>query len=95
DVQQFVATKDALNKAVEGKSISQKLVKRLHGNGEVATTTLHSGVQSQNLGNTRHFQLDVWAKERDVAGLKASINTLTSEGQTLHKSSKMLGLQGV
>ncbi|KAG0450647.1 hypothetical protein HPP92_026824 [Vanilla planifolia] len=54
---QFVATEDALNKAAEAKSISQKLVKRLHGNGEVATTTLHYGVQSQNLGNTRHFQV--------------------------------------
>ncbi|KAG0454299.1 hypothetical protein HPP92_025603 [Vanilla planifolia] len=84
-VQQFVATEDALNKAAEAKSISQKLVKRLHGNGEVTTTTLHSGVQSQNLGNTRHFELDVWAKERDVAGLKASINTLTSEVQRLNK----------
>ncbi|KAG0493181.1 hypothetical protein HPP92_006579 [Vanilla planifolia] len=69
---QFVATEDALNKAAEAKSISQKLVKRLHGNGEVQTTTLHSGVQSQNL-------------ERNVAGLKASINTLTSEVQCLNK----------
>ncbi|KAG0493135.1 hypothetical protein HPP92_006533 [Vanilla planifolia] len=76
---QFVATKDALSKVAEAKSISQKLVKLLHGNGEVPTSTLHSGVQSQSLCNTRQFQLDVWAKERDVAGLKASINTLTSE----------------
>jgi hypothetical protein len=29
--------------------------------------------------------LDVWAKEREVAGLKASLNTLTSEVQRLYK----------
>ncbi|KAG0450478.1 hypothetical protein HPP92_026707, partial [Vanilla planifolia] len=70
-VQQFVATEDALNKVAEAKSISQKLVKQLHGNGEV---------------------LDVWAKERDVAGLKASINTLTSEVQRLNKKHQTSGI---
>jgi len=30
-------------------------------------------------------QLDVWAKEREVAGLKASLNTLMSEIQRLNK----------
>jgi hypothetical protein len=29
--------------------------------------------------------LDVWAKEREVAGLKASLSTLTSEVQRLYK----------
>lgn len=35
-----------------------------------------------------HFllQMDVWAKERDVAGLRSSINTLTSEVQRLNKT---------
>lgn len=31
------------------------------------------------------FQLDVWAKEGEVAGLKASLNTLMSEIQRLNK----------
>lgn len=31
------------------------------------------------------MQLDVWAKERDVAGLRASLNTLMSEIQRLNK----------
>lgn len=31
------------------------------------------------------MQLDVWAKEREVAGLKASLSTLTSEVQRLNK----------
>lgn len=30
-------------------------------------------------------QLDVWTKERDVAGLKASLNTLMAEIQRLNK----------
>ena len=31
------------------------------------------------------FQLDVWAKERELAGLKASVSTLTNEVQRLQK----------
>lgn len=31
------------------------------------------------------IQLDVWAKEREVSGLKASLNTLMSEIQRLNK----------
>ncbi|KAG0495306.1 hypothetical protein HPP92_006300 [Vanilla planifolia] len=88
---QFVATEDALNKAAEAKSISQKLVKRLHGNGEVATTTLHSGVQSQNLGNTRQFQVNEDFKrkiEEDVCGceraLLESMGSVVATGHEAH-----------
>ncbi|KAJ0987049.1 hypothetical protein J5N97_005405 [Dioscorea zingiberensis] len=85
-VQQFVATEDALNKAAEAKSLSLKLIKRLLGNNEVASShTLAAGGTSTNVGNMRHFELDVWAKEREVAGLKASLSTLTSEVQRLNK----------
>ena len=31
------------------------------------------------------FQLEIWAKERETAGLKASLNTLMSEIQRLNK----------
>ncbi|PKA66335.1 hypothetical protein AXF42_Ash007032 [Apostasia shenzhenica] len=85
-VEQFVATEDALNKAAEAKSLSLKLIKRLNGNYDVdASQAVPAGGTSQNLGNSRHFELDVLAKERDVAGLRASINTLTSEVQRLNK----------
>ncbi|KAI8009979.1 AUGMIN subunit 5 [Camellia lanceoleosa] len=32
-----------------------------------------------------HINLEVWAKEREVAGLRASLNTLMSEVQRLNK----------
>lgn len=86
-VQQFVATEDALNKAAEAKSLTQKLLKRLHGSSDgISMQAVTAGGTSQNLGNIRHFEMDVWAKERDVAGLRASINTLTSEVQRLNKT---------
>ncbi|KAL5986692.1 AUGMIN subunit 5 [Asimina triloba] len=85
-VQQFVATEDALNKAAEALNLSQKLIKRLHGsNAGVSSNMLPVGSNSQNLGSLRHFELDVWAKERDAAGLRASVTTLTSEVQRLNK----------
>ncbi|KAK8916469.1 hypothetical protein KSP39_PZI022463 [Platanthera zijinensis] len=85
-VQQFVATEDALNKAAEAKSLTQKLLKRMHGNDGAATQAVPAGGTSQQLGNIRQFEMDVWAKERDAAGLRASINTLTSEVQRLNKT---------
>lgn len=86
-VQQFVATEDALNKAAEAKSLTQKLLKRMHGNNDgVATQALPAGGTSQNLGNIRQFEMDVWTKERDAAGLRASINTLAAEVQRLNKT---------
>ncbi|XP_078434794.1 HAUS augmin-like complex subunit isoform X2 [Wolffia australiana] len=83
-VQQFIATEDSLNKAAEAKGLSQKLIKRLHGNNDLAAPQpIAAGVISQNIGNTRHFELDVLAKEREAAGLRASVSTLLSEVQRL------------
>lgn len=79
-VQQFLATEDALNKAAEARDLCQKLIKRLHGGNSVGI-----GSTSQNIGSLRQFELDVWVKEREVAGLKASLNTLMSEVQRLNK----------
>uniref|UniRef100_A0A0E0B2H2 AUGMIN subunit 5 n=1 Tax=Oryza glumipatula TaxID=40148 RepID=A0A0E0B2H2_9ORYZ len=85
-VQQFLATEDALNKAAEAKAKSQKLLQRLHGTSDAAgSKKMPTGNTSQNMTNSRHLELDVWAKEREVAGLKASLNTLTSEVQRLYK----------
>ncbi|KAJ4833097.1 AUGMIN subunit 5 [Turnera subulata] len=70
-VQQFLATEDARNKAEEARELCQKLLKRLHGG------------TAQNMG--RQFELEVWAKEREVAGLRASLNTLMSEIERLKK----------
>ncbi|KAK4280002.1 hypothetical protein QN277_011688 [Acacia crassicarpa] len=79
-VQQFLATEDALNKATEARDLCQKLLKRLHGGNSVGI-----GSTSQNIGSLRQFELDVWVKEREVAGLKASLNTLMSEVLRLNK----------
>uniref|UniRef100_A0A0D9XDD2 AUGMIN subunit 5 n=1 Tax=Leersia perrieri TaxID=77586 RepID=A0A0D9XDD2_9ORYZ len=85
-VQQFLATEDALNKAAEAKALSQKLLQRLHGTTDTAgSKKMLTGNTSQNMTNSRHLELDVWAKEREVAGLKASLSTLTSEVQRLYK----------
>ncbi|KAF8389904.1 hypothetical protein HHK36_024422 [Tetracentron sinense] len=85
-VQQFVATEDALNKAAEARNICQKLIKRLHGSSDVdSSPSLSAGGSSQNVGSLRQFELEVWAKEREAAGLRASLNTLTSEVQRLKK----------
>ncbi|GJN34088.1 hypothetical protein PR202_gb22726 [Eleusine coracana subsp. coracana] len=85
-VQQFLATEDALNKAAEAKALSQKLLERLQGTVDMAgSKKLLNGNTSQNVTNSRHLELDVWAKEREVAGLKASLSTLTSEVQRLYK----------
>ncbi|KAM1713046.1 hypothetical protein ACFX12_023851 [Malus domestica] len=79
-VQQFLATEDALNKAAEARDLCQKLIKRLHGDSDV----ISSGT-SQNVGSLRQLELEVWTKEREVAGLRASLNTLMSEIQRLNK----------
>ncbi|KAL5205975.1 hypothetical protein ABZP36_034184 [Zizania latifolia] len=85
-VQQFLATEDALNKASEAKALSQKLLQRLHGTIDTAgSKKMPTGNTLQNMTNSRHLELDVWAKEREVAGLKASLSTLTSEVQRLYK----------
>ncbi|KAG8056641.1 hypothetical protein GUJ93_ZPchr0002g26482 [Zizania palustris] len=85
-VQQFLATEDALNKAAEAKALCQKLLQRLHGTIDTTESKkMPTGNNSQNMTNSRHLELDVWAKEREVAGLKASLSTLTSEVQRLYK----------
>ncbi|KAL2329782.1 hypothetical protein Fmac_017363 [Flemingia macrophylla] len=84
-VQQFLATEDALNKAAEARDMCEKLVKRLHGGTDVSSRSIGIGSTSQNVGSLRQLELDVWAKEREVAGLKASLNTLMSEIQRLNK----------
>ncbi|KAJ7974268.1 AUGMIN subunit 5 [Quillaja saponaria] len=85
-VQQFLATEDALNKAAEARDLCQKLIKRLHGNGDVVSSNPAGiGSASLSVGSLRQFELDVWAKEREVAGLKASFNTLMFEIQRLNK----------
>ncbi|KAI5055330.1 hypothetical protein GOP47_0030475 [Adiantum capillus-veneris] len=86
-VQQFMATEEALNAAAEAKKASQELIRRIHGGsnaGDVSNST-SSRDYSQSTGSSRQFELDVWAKERELAGLKASVSTLTSEVQRLQK----------
>ncbi|KAJ1406499.1 HAUS augmin-like complex subunit 5 [Sesbania bispinosa] len=84
-VQQFLATEDALNKAAEARDSCEKLMKRVHGGTDVSSRSMGIGSTSQNVGSLRQLELDVWAKEREVAGLKASLNTLMSEIQRLNK----------
>ncbi|KAJ1435391.1 HAUS augmin-like complex subunit 5 [Sesbania bispinosa] len=84
-VQQFLATEDALNKAAEARDSCEKLMKRLHGGTDVSSRSMGIGSTSQNVGSLRQLELDVWGKEREVAGLKASLNTLMSEIQRLNK----------
>ncbi|GAV60104.1 hypothetical protein CFOL_v3_03635 [Cephalotus follicularis] len=84
-VQQFLATEDALNKAAEARDLCQKLIKRLHGSGDIVSSHSMIGGPSQNVGSLKQFELEVWAKEREAAGLRASLNTLLSEMQRLNK----------
>ncbi|KAL0316941.1 UNVERIFIED_CONTAM: AUGMIN subunit [Sesamum calycinum] len=85
-VQQFLATEDALNKAAEARNMSQLLWKRLHGSGDTVSSLSHVTVgASQNMSSLRQLELEVWAKEREAAGLRASLNTLMSEVHRLDK----------
>ncbi|KAL5776726.1 hypothetical protein ACOSP7_009652 [Xanthoceras sorbifolium] len=84
-VQQFLATEDALNKAAEARDLCQNLIKRLHGSVDVISSQSIVGGTSQNVGSLRQFELEVWAKEREAAGLRSSLNTLISEIQRLNK----------
>ncbi|MBA0675181.1 hypothetical protein Goari_016738 [Gossypium aridum] len=84
-VQQFLATEDALNKAAEARDLCQKLIKRLQGGSDLVPSRSLVGGATQNVGSLRQFELEVWAKEREAAGLKASLNTLMSEIQRLNK----------
>ncbi|CAH9139206.1 unnamed protein product [Cuscuta epithymum] len=85
-VQQFVATEDALNRAAEARKISRKLLQRLQGTRDpISSHTLVIGGTSQTMGSLRQLELEVWSKEREAAGLQASVNTLMSEIQRLNK----------
>ncbi|XP_039029772.1 AUGMIN subunit 5-like isoform X3 [Hibiscus syriacus] len=84
-VQQFLATEDALNKAAEARDLCQTLIKRLQGGSSLVPSRTLVGAVTQNVGSLRQFELEVWAKEREAAGLKASLNTLMSEIQRLDK----------
>ncbi|KAK6152645.1 hypothetical protein DH2020_012284 [Rehmannia glutinosa] len=85
-VQQFLATEDALNKAAEARNMSQLLLKRLHGSGDaVSSHSIVTAGTSQNMSSLRQLELEVWAKEREAAGLHASLNTLMSEVHRLDK----------
>lgn len=85
-VQQFVATEDALNKAAEARKMSQQLLKRLHGVGDaVSSHSLVTAATSHNMSSLRQLQLEFWGKEREAAGLKASLSTLRTEIQRLNK----------
>lgn len=53
-----MATEDALNKAAEARSTCQKLLKRLHGSGDVVSS--HSqivGGTSQNMSSLRQLEV--------------------------------------
>ncbi|CAH8363076.1 unnamed protein product [Eruca vesicaria subsp. sativa] len=86
-VQQFLGTEDALNKAAEARVLCQKLKNRLHGSADAVSSNPLGGGMSQNVKNLRQLELDVWGKEREAAGLRASLNTLISEIQRLNKLS--------
>ncbi|KAG0627515.1 hypothetical protein M758_2G207400 [Ceratodon purpureus] len=75
---QFMATEDAINQAAEAKRRSDELILRIHDVGGDAAS-------AQSTGPLRQHELEVWAKERELAGVRASVNTLTSEVQRLHK----------
>lgn len=60
-VQQFVATEDALNKAAEARSISEKLLVRLHGS-DVNSHLPNVGGTSHNVGSLRQFQVVILVK---------------------------------
>ncbi|KAK9052486.1 hypothetical protein SSX86_029115 [Deinandra increscens subsp. villosa] len=84
-VQQFIATEDELNKAAEARSTCQKLLKRLYGSVDFDPShPLGVGGTSQTMSSLRQLELDVWTKEREAAGLKASLTTLISEVQRLN-----------
>ncbi|KAJ0253001.1 hypothetical protein HA466_0121060 [Hirschfeldia incana] len=84
-VQQFLGTEDALNKAAEARVLCQKLKNRLQGSADTVSSHSLGGGMSQNVRNLRQLELDVWGKEREAAGLRASLNTLLSEIQRLNK----------
>ncbi|KAG6415680.1 hypothetical protein SASPL_123094 [Salvia splendens] len=85
-VQQFLVTEDALNRAAEARNMSQLLLKRLHGSSDAVSSNLSiTAGTSQNISSLRQLELEVWAKEREAVGFRASLNTLMSEVHRLDK----------
>ncbi|BBN14348.1 HAUS augmin-like complex subunit 5 [Marchantia polymorpha subsp. ruderalis] len=80
-VQQFMATEEMLNLAAEAKSTTEELVKRMSGAVNGGQPAYMNG--NQNAGGLRQIELEVWGKERELAGLKSSVDMLTSEIQRL------------
>ncbi|KAL8228488.1 hypothetical protein R6Q57_016072 [Mikania cordata] len=81
-VQQFIGTEVSLNKAVETRSTCQKLLKSLYGSADLDPAHLLGvGGTSMTMSSLRQLELDVWAKEREASGLKASLTTLKYEVQ--------------
>ncbi|KAL2623647.1 hypothetical protein R1flu_003852 [Riccia fluitans] len=76
-VQQFMATEDMLNLAAEARITTEDIVKRLYGVANGGQLPYMNG--NQGTGGLRQIELEVWGKERELAGLKASVETLTSE----------------
>ncbi|CAM6086709.1 unnamed protein product [Calypogeia fissa] len=84
-VQQFMATEQMLNQAADAKKESEEVVRRMYGvpNGEEAALPMNGSDGPQNAGSLRHLQLEVWSKERELGGLRASVDKLQSEVQRL------------
>ncbi|KAL3675068.1 hypothetical protein R1sor_025016 [Riccia sorocarpa] len=80
-VQLFMQTEDALNNAAEARSNTEDIVKRLSGVANGGQPGYMNG--NQGTGGLRQIELEVWGKERELAGLKASVETLTSEVKRL------------
>ncbi|KAJ8751620.1 hypothetical protein K2173_025774 [Erythroxylum novogranatense] len=77
----ILATENAVNKAAEARDLSQKIVKQLHASGDIVSS------HSLDVGGTlKTWVLEVWSKEREAAGLRASLNR--SEIQHLNKLCK-------
>ncbi|KAG0559122.1 hypothetical protein KC19_10G080700 [Ceratodon purpureus] len=81
-VQQFMATEDALNQVAQARRMTDELIRRIRGT-DAAPSFTTSDVQ--NSGSLRQLELEVWAKERELAGMRASVNTINSEVQRLQK----------
>ncbi|XP_024396569.1 AUGMIN subunit 5 isoform X2 [Physcomitrium patens] len=81
-VQQFMATEDALNQVAQAKRMTNELIRRVRGT-DAAPSATSSDVQ--NSGSLRQLELAVWARERELAGMRASVNTINSEVQRLQK----------
>ncbi|XP_024384467.1 AUGMIN subunit 5 isoform X1 [Physcomitrium patens] len=81
-VQQFMATEDALNQVAQARRMTDELIRRIRGTDAVPSFT-NSDVQ--NSGSLRQLELEVWARERELAGMRASVNTINSEVQRLQK----------